>query len=171
MSQHSLPPLDPEKGSWDEAALSRRRFLELGFWAATGTAGLMVGGAGAGFLVGDSLKPKPEQWVTVGALADLPVGQVHRAPYTVRAQDAWREVEKNGLLYCFSDDGAEYTVLNATCTHLGCNVLWREERGEFVCPCHSGRFSREGEVAGGPPPAPLRRLQTKIENGVLLALV
>jgi len=171
MSKDNLPPLDPQKGSWDEEAISRRRFLEIGFWVATGAAGLVVGGAGTRFLVGDSLKPKPEQWVKVGEVADLLAGQVHKAIYTVRTYDAWREAEETGLIYCFSDDSAEYTVLDATCSHLGCNVHWQEETSKFACPCHNGAFTREGEVISGPPPAPLRRLQTKIENGVLLALV
>ncbi|MCL4301458.1 MAG: Rieske (2Fe-2S) protein [Anaerolineae bacterium] len=171
MSHYGLPPLDPQKGSWDDEALSRRRFLELGFWSAAGVAGLTVGGAGLRFLAGNSLDPKPEHWVEVGAVADLPTGQVHRATYKVRTTDVWREIEKAGLLYAFSDDGAEYTVLEATCSHLGCNVHWREETGHFACPCHNGAFTREGVVVSGPPPAPLRRLSTKIENGILLALV
>jgi len=31
MREENLPPLDPQKGSWDEEAISRRRFLEIGF--------------------------------------------------------------------------------------------------------------------------------------------
>jgi Rieske Fe-S protein len=171
MDELYLPPLDPQKGSWDETAISRRRFLEIGFWTVTGAAGLTVGGTGARFLVGDALEPKPEQWVQVGVIAELPAGQVHRTTYTTRIFDAWRETEETGLLYCFSQDGNEYTVLDATCSHLGCNVLWQEYEGHFACPCHNGVFDQEGRVISGPPPTPLRRLQTKIENGVLMALI
>ena len=151
--------------------MSRRRFLEIGFWTATGAAGLTVSGAGLRFLVGNSLDPKPEHWVEVGSVADLPSFQVHRATYRVRTTDAWREAEESGILYAFSDDGATYTVLDATCSHLGCNVKWKEETHQFACPCHEGRFSREGIVVSGPPPRSLRQLSTKVENGVLLALI
>ncbi len=171
MNTHNLPPLDPHQGSWDDEALSRRRFLEIGFWTAASSAGLTVGGAGLRFLVGHSLEPRPEHWVEVGAVADLPPGQVHRAIYQVRTSDAWREAEQSGILYAFSDAAATYTVLNATCSHLGCNVHWKEETNQFACPCHEGRFDRVGAVISGPPPHPLQQLLTKIENGVLLALV
>ncbi len=171
MTDYHLPPLDPQKGSWDEAALSRRRFLEIGFWTVAGAAGLTVGGPGVRFLVGDALEPAAEHWVELGQVADLPAGQVHRVTYSFRDNDAWREVQQTGILYAFSDDGVVYTVLDATCTHLGCNVHWKAEAKLFACPCHEGRFSREGAVISGPPPRSLRQLQTKVEDGVLLALV
>ena len=171
MSDHNLPPLNPQKGEWDEEAINRRRFLTAGFWTVSGITTLIIGGTGARFFVGNALDPKPEQWVTVATLTDLPPGQVHRASFTVRTFDAWREVEKKGLLYAYSDDGVEYTVVDATCTHLGCNVRWQESEARFACPCHGGFFTREGEVIDGPPPGPLRRLETKIQNNVLMALV
>lgn len=171
MTEDNLPPLDPQKGSWDAEAISRRRFLGIGFWVASSVAGLTVSGAGARFLIGNSLEPQAAHWVKLGNVADLPTGQVHRVVYTVRSTDAWLEVERTGILYAFNNDQAGYTVLDATCTHLGCNVRWREEAGGFACPCHEGFFSQEGEVISGPPPRPLRQLQTKVENGVLLALV
>lgn len=171
MDERYLPSLDPRKGEWDEEAISRRRLLEVGFWAAAGTAGMIIGGAGVRFWVGNALKPRPEQWVEVGSIADLPPGKMHRASFRVHVADAWRETQEAGVLYAFTEDGEHYTVLHASCTHLGCNVHWQEEAGYFACPCHDGRFTRSGEVISGPPPKPLRRLQTKIENGILLALV
>jgi cytochrome b6-f complex iron-sulfur subunit len=41
------------------------------------------------------------------------------------------------------------------CTHLGCTVPWREDEGQFHCPCHSSLFNTKGEVVGGPAPRPL----------------
>jgi Rieske Fe-S protein len=171
MSEYSLPLIDPQKGSWDEEAISRRRLLEIAFWTATGTTLLTLGSTGTRFLIGTSLEPRKEHWVEVGHITALPAGQVHKARYSYQTTDAWREVKQIGVLYAFTNDGVEYTVLDATCTHLGCNVRWRGEAGHFACPCHAGVFTREGEVVSGPPPKPLRRLETKIENGVLLALV
>lgn len=49
----------------------------------------------------------------------------------------------------------EFVALSAVCTHLGCIVKWVSDKGEFLCPCHGGQFSTNGQVLGGPPPKPL----------------
>lgn len=61
----------------------------------------------------------------------------------------------------------EYLALSAVCTHLGCVVQWQEGKGEFVCPCHGGRFSSAGTVLGGPPPRPLESLAVAIDGDQL----
>lgn len=171
MNQQHVPLSESDQGEGDEQAINRRHFLAAGFWAVSGITTLLFGGAGSRFFIGAAFDPEPEQWVKVGEIADLPPGQVHRTNYVVRVFDAWREVEQKGLLYVFSDDGLQYSVLDAACTHLGCNVRWQETETRFVCPCHGGLFSREGQVVSGPPPAPLRRLESKIQNGMLMVLI
>jgi cytochrome b6-f complex iron-sulfur subunit len=61
----------------------------------------------------------------------------------------------------------EYVALSAVCTHLGCVVQWQAERGEFLCPCHAGRFSSTGSVLSGPPPRPLESLPLVIDGDQL----
>jgi cytochrome b6-f complex iron-sulfur subunit len=58
-------------------------------------------------------------------------------------------------------------ALSAVCTHLGCIVQWEKERQDFLCPCHAGRFSPEGQVISGPPPQPLARLPVAVANGTI----
>ena len=60
------------------------------------------------------------------------------------------------------------TVLSATCSHLGCLVNYSKEKGEFLCPCHGGRYDLSGKNIAGPPPAPLGRIPAKIKNGMVL---
>lgn len=60
-----------------------------------------------------------------------------------------------------------YVALSAVCTHLGCVVQWQEEKGEFLCPCHGGRFSSAGAVLGGPPPRPLETLPVVVDGDQL----
>jgi len=60
------------------------------------------------------------------------------------------------------------TVLSATCSHLGCLVNYSKEKGEFICPCHGGRYDLSGKNIAGPPPAPLGLIPAKIENGMVL---
>jgi cytochrome b6-f complex iron-sulfur subunit len=51
-----------------------------------------------------------------------------------------------------------FTVLSATCTHLGCLVSYQRQDEELACPCHGGRYDLNGNVLGGPPPDPLRTM-------------
>lgn len=61
----------------------------------------------------------------------------------------------------------DYVALSAVCTHLGCVVQWQEAKGEFLCPCHGGRFSSNGTVLGGPPPRPLESLPLNVDGDQL----
>jgi len=65
--------------------------------------------------------------------------------------------------------GGEFTVLSATCSHLGCLVNYSKEKGEFICPCHGGRYDLGGGNIAGPPPAPLSRIPVRTENGMVMA--
>ncbi len=171
MNEHYLPPIDPEIGDWDEHAISRRQALQMGFWSVTGAACLIFGGAGARFIVGPSLVDAEQQWVDLGPIGDLATGQMHRLTYTFRFADLWREEQRQGVVYVFTADGRIFNALDATCSHLGCNVHWKESDDHFACPCHKGSYSKEGEVLFGPPPQPLRRLETKVEGSILKVLV
>lgn len=88
-----------------------------------------------------------------------------------------RSVVKPGAAHLFQYRGrpaallqskpGEYIALSAVCTHLGCVVQWQEAKGEFLCPCHGGRFSPTGTVLGGPPPRPLEMLPVAVNGDQL----
>ena len=65
------------------------------------------------------------------------------------------------------NNSGEYLALSAVCTHLGCVVQWQAEKGEFLCPCHGGRFAPTGSVLGGPPPRPLESLPVTVDGDQL----
>ena len=58
----------------------------------------------------------------------------------------------------------EVKAISTVCTHLGCTVFWQKDRQEFFCPCHNGRFDKNGVVLEGPPPAPLDLYPVEIEG-------
>lgn len=58
----------------------------------------------------------------------------------------------------------DFIAMSAVCTHLGCVVSWEDDKAEFLCPCHGGRFSAEGAVLGGPPPKPLEAMPVAVEG-------
>jgi cytochrome b6-f complex iron-sulfur subunit len=92
--------------------------------------------------------------VLAGELEEFPPGSVS---YILRGRCYIVRLEDGGLL-----------ALWQRCTHLGCTVPWREEQGQFNCPCHSSLFNRLGEVTGGPAPRPLDFFPMRLEDGKLI---
>ncbi len=62
----------------------------------------------------------------------------------------------------------QFIAFSAVCTHLGCIIQWQPEKGEFLCPCHAGRFGTDGRVLGGPPPKPLDSLPATVVGDQVL---
>ncbi len=61
--------------------------------------------------------------------------------------------------------GGDLVAFSAVCTHLGCVVQWEKEKQDFLCPCHAGHYSADGDVTAGPPPKPLKKLPFSVSNG------
>jgi Rieske Fe-S protein len=60
-------------------------------------------------------------------------------------------------------DGAT-TVLKGMCTHMDCNITYKEEERKFYCACHEGWYDEDGKNIKGPPPKPLEFFDMKIEG-------
>jgi thiosulfate dehydrogenase [quinone] large subunit len=87
------------------------------------------------------------------AASEVPPGRAVRFT-DANGDPAWLLHEPTGGFRAFS----------AICTHAGCSVSL--SGGQFVCPCHSGRYSAtDGSVLGGPPPSPLPRLNVQVVDG------
>jgi len=76
-------------------------------------------------------------------------------------------VQKGRFYISRLEDGG-YLALWQKCTHLGCTVPWREDEGQFHCPCHSSIFTTVGEVVSGPAPRPLDIYPIEIVEGNLV---
>jgi len=76
-------------------------------------------------------------------------------------------VQKGRFYVSRLEDGG-VLALWQRCTHLGCTVPWREDEGQFHCPCHSSLFNRQGEVTGGPAPRPLDLFPVSLRDGDLV---
>lgn len=61
--------------------------------------------------------------------------------------------------------GGALVAFSAVCTHLGCIVQWEKDKQDFLCPCHAGHYSPDGDVTAGPPPKPLRKLPVTVAGG------
>jgi len=65
-------------------------------------------------------------------------------------------------------DGEKFLVAIGLCTHLGCIPAYYPDQERFICACHGGQFSADGEVLKAPPPSPLVVPPFKIEGKKLV---
>jgi menaquinol-cytochrome c reductase iron-sulfur subunit len=96
---------------------------------------------------------------------------VTQARVTKVVRDGWLSDVVEQYVWIVKKQDGQFLVLNSHCTHLGCLVSWNQEAKAFLCPCHGGKFDESGNRIAGPPPRPLERYETKVENNVLLIKV
>lgn len=149
--------------------LDRRKFMEIGIYAITGSIAVVSGTALARFAIGPSLEKKPSKWIAVDLDEAIGDGDgFTRVVLAYQQKDGWLTTTARSLVYVKRVDENHLSAISATCTHLGCIVSWDEAQNRFKCPCHNGVFDANGEVVSGPPPAPLKRHRIKIEGGRVL---
>jgi len=119
--------------------MDRRRLLRI---ASFGTLGLFAGAGGVWTLGAGRRQALP---VLLGRLEQFPPGGVLL-------------FERHGVLVRRDESGLAF--ISTRCTHLGCSV--RLAGDELICPCHGGRFTLDGAVISGPPPAPLPWLEGEV---------
>ena len=86
---------------------------------------------------------------------------------TIETQTGWINAEEEFSVYVLTENGQDFIAMSNICTHLGCRIRWIPDQEGFFCPCHNGVFAKDGSVIGGPPPRPLDRFETKVEEGIL----
>lgn len=149
--------------------LNRRKFMEIGIYTISGAIASVSGVALARFAVGPSFDKEKSKWIEV----EIEDGQNETDGFTrvvleYQTKDGWLTSIERRLAYIKKVKETEVIAISADCTHLGCIVTWDEDQKLFKCPCHDGRYDSEGRVISGPPPAPLKRHKTKIEDGKIL---
>ena len=55
------------------------------------------------------------------------------------------------------DKVGDMKAFSARCTHLDCNVQYKNDTEQIWCACHNGFYDMEGRNVSGPPPRPLQR--------------
>ncbi len=152
-----------------ESDVNRRKFMEIGIYSITGAITVVSGVALVRFAVGQSFRKETVKWVEV-ELDDSGESNAgfSRVVLEYEKKDGWLTTSAKSLAYVKRVKDDEVIAISAACTHLGCIVTWDEEQQIFKCPCHDGRYNPQGQVISGPPPAPLRRHKTKIEDGRIL---
>jgi cytochrome b6-f complex iron-sulfur subunit len=72
---------------------------------------------------------------------------------------------RNGHFYLVRLKDGGFMAMSIKCSHLGCSIMWDEKKNEFICPCHSSKFSLSGEVIDPPAPRPLDIYKIYIKDG------
>lgn len=153
----------------NDSEINRRKFMEIGIYSISGTIAAVSGVALTRFAIGPSFKKKKAKWIEI-KLENNPddSGGFERVVLEYETKDGWLIKNARTLAYVRRIKEDEVIAVSAGCTHLGCIVTWDEENKIFKCPCHDGKYDAEGKVISGPPPVPLQRHKTKIEDGRIL---
>jgi len=59
------------------------------------------------------------------------------------------------------------TARSMVCTHLGCLVIWQENKRTYHCPCHDAYFDENGGVISGPPTQPLEEIPVTVSGNTV----
>ena len=152
--------------------LSRRNFLAIATGAIGAVIGVVIAIPAVAYVVGPALKRKTsENWVRLGPTSKVELGTPTLFKTSIERQTGWILTEEELSIYILTEDGRDYIALSNVCTHLGCRVRWITDQGQYFCPCHNAAFDKIGQVVSGPPPRPLDRYETKVEDDQLYILV
>jgi len=147
--------------------MERRTVLTMLVHSGTAAVGLVVGVPVAFYTLAPRTVPGGEaRWTPVGPLADFAIGAVCSAAVPpVPHSDALPALRRG--VYVWRIAAEEVIVFSRSCTDLGCPVTFDPGSECYLCPCHGGIFSKQGDPIAGPPDRPLYQYLTKIEGGIL----
>ena len=140
---------NPEPGN------SRRGFLKK-VWGVFGViAGVEILAVSAGFFSPSkrNLSNGVQKLVEAGNVRDFKFNSVF--PF------------RSGKFYLVRLSDGGFLAVSLKCSHLGCSVLWNEEKNKFICPCHASTFDLVGDVINPPAPRPLDTFPVIIEEGIV----
>ena len=148
--------------------ISRRDFVKVVTAALSTIMGAALGLPIVSYLIDPALKTQSsEAWIPLGPLDSYPIGTPKAFSFTRSNINGWEKTVNSYGGFILRKSETALLALSNRCTHLSCSVNWDEANKSYACPCHDAHFGSEGEVIDGPPPHPLDRYETKIEEGNL----
>ncbi|ENH97329.1 menaquinol-cytochrome c reductase iron-sulfur subunit [Gracilibacillus halophilus YIM-C55.5] len=151
--------------------VSRRQFLN---YTLTGVGGFMAAGMLAPmvrFAIDPVLQASGSS--DMKAVADMSelTNEPQRFDWTIEQVDAWYTSEVTKSAWVYLDENDEVVALSPVCKHLGCTINWagsEDHPNQFFCPCHGGRYYKDGvNVPNTPPNAALDVYQKEVRDGKL----
>ena len=144
----------------------RRNFFVAAIYGLGGLIGAVLGGLAGGYLlIPPRSSKKKEAWTPVGELSMAPLGKPYEFVFQKTRVDGWKVTKEKATAWVLKKSENEVVAFAPQCTHLGCAYHWDDKNLNFLCPCHTSVFDKDGKVLTGPAPRPLDRYQSKVENG------
>ncbi len=148
--------------------LSRREFVTITVGILGTVIAAAIGLPAIGYVLGPALKSRAsDAWIPIGKVTDFPVDDPTLVSFTRTKVNGWEKTINSYGVYVVNPPNGEIYAMSNVCSHLSCRVTWLANDQDYLCPCHDGIFDIQGEVVSGPPPKPLFRYETKIEDGTL----
>ena len=135
-------------------ALPRRQWLTVTA-AGSGLIAAMLTVPAIGFVLSPLFEQRRRQTFRVGPIDHIPLDTPTPLTVGVASGEAYDTTPLERIVYVVRRSDGTTLALTNTCTHMQCNVHWREDLGQFLCPCHGGLYDMDGRNVGGPPPSPL----------------
>lgn len=151
----------------EDKQFGRRNFMKAAIAGIGGLIGAAFGLPAIPYIMGPALQKESDSWIQLGSVSKVEFDIPTLFKKTLETQTGWINTEEEISVYVLTSNGQDYVVMSNVCTHLGCRVRWIPEKDSFFCPCHNGVFAKDGTVVAGPPPRPLDRFESKVEDGVI----
>lgn len=173
MSDEQKPSPDAPTQPDRRSALSRLAIAAGGVIGAAALAG--PAGVALSPLVRNDKGDAGEGWMRIDAVSRFKVGGAPARVVLRRdVRDQWlvRRGDTLGAVLVERLTDNDFRVLSSVCPHLGCSVVWQEDKTRWLCPCHKSAFTREGGIIEGdgppnPSPRALDPLEWRIADGQL----
>jgi Rieske Fe-S protein len=128
----------------------------------------LIGGALSALLGFFAVRPAAgearERWIRAGTLGDLTPDVPLPRVLAVPRADGWYRARSRETVFLVWDGARAVRAFSATCTHLGCQVVWDTKAKRFRCPCHGGVYDANGQVLDGPPPRALDTIDARVDG-------
>ena len=143
----------------------RRDFLSLFSWTIfAGIAATMLTNAFR-FLRPNAVAASSQKWTDVARVAQLTGDKPIMRSILTEQNAGWAATLEERLVYILPQHGNQ--IISAVCPHEGCDVSWRDDTNQFICPCHDSFFTAAGERISGPARRGLDPLPSRVEDGKL----
>ncbi|HVT91625.1 MAG TPA: ubiquinol-cytochrome c reductase iron-sulfur subunit [Bryobacteraceae bacterium] len=152
----------------EEEGIGRRRFQLTSIYALGAAIATALGIPAFSYLLVPQKRRRSGEWVDVADLSKLTVGTPEEVVFRRERVDGWKVTSEKTTAWIIKQPDGQAVALAPQCTHLGCAYRWDEQDGNFLCPCHNSRFSKDGSVLSGPAPRPLDRYAVRTEGARLL---